>query len=339
MPLINLLQRCSKFGGDSLADAGSKASLLTDVNAAAKRIWDDYDLIGSIREETISCDISEGMQALPWYMSAVRGAKIHGTRVKIDLLDEHQYYQTNAFFQSPYTVRVKSEVPLFTPLATASKITISIPLAENSKFEVTVRGSGQAGASVSETMIFNPGELSKTTKTLFIPSSNGSLDATISAVTKNILTVNDVLISDMNSNILGFIPARSYTAAYLRLQIYDQMRFVIDPGYDIMFKLRFQYLLNDSDTFLNDLYDDAIYWRFVHDRTSLKNSDPEALAYAQAALTRSFEIVKSIAINNQASIESRLDFGRNRFLNLTRNPFNAIRGFGPYNDIFGYGYR
>lgn len=341
MPLINLLQDCSKVFGDNIADPAAKNVLLADVNTAAQRLWDDYDLVGSIREETVQTDVTEGLQVLPWYMNRVRMCKIHSTRQPITLVSQEGFYQTYAYFQSPFTIRVASPCTTTYNLDIATQITVKLLAAELKKTEVTIVGNTSAGLTVSETLVFNPGETSKTTTNQFSATGNNPVRDALKSVTRSTLTSSDTAVYDLSGRLISFIPARRYTAEFTIFQLFDQLRFIIDQGYDILFKLPYPYFTQDADSLVSDIYNEAIYYKFIANRyRRTREAEGMDLTRAHAADMKCAEIVNSVTTNIQGPVETKLDMGTNRWHNLIRPAYSNNRGFGPYNDAWGsYGAR
>jgi len=335
MPLINLLQDCAKVFGDQIASPTGKKILLADVNTAALRIWDDNDLVGSIREETICTNVEEGLQVLPWYMNRVRGAKIHSTRQKITLIALNGYYQTYGFFQSPFTMRVAAPCVTTYNLDTATQLTVTLQAAEEVKTSVTIVGTTSKGFTVSETLIFNPGELSKTTVNQYRATGNNPVRDALKSITRSTLTVSDTLITDLSGRVVSFIPGRRYTAEFTIFQLYDQLRFVIDLGYDVMYKMPFLYFVDDADSLLGDIYNEAIYYQFIANRYRRSNQ-ADAIVRAQDAENKVREIVQSVTSNQEGPIQTTIDFGTNQYNGLITSPNPIGRSFGPYRDEFSY---
>lgn len=239
------LQQISETIG-VLPDAQDKeAILLAWINRAASMIYDQFDLPGSVFEQFFCVDNEKHVVTFPWYVGAIRGVRWHQSSRLVYLQDTRPRYHAVPWTQPYLKWRQIQSTPLHTPLTNAGPLTFSITGAETEPFDIVVIGQTALAASVTETITFTPGELTKTSVNLFEPESPFG----ISAIKKSRPTNSDVIVTQAATNVeVARIANNQLYAANLRIQILDYnagVPFIVgEDCVEILFKMRFAPFVN-----------------------------------------------------------------------------------------------
>jgi len=298
-------------------NADNKAQLIRYLNTAGREIWSARDLPGSTFEQffqvplnTITADKPAIVYlTLPWYCEGIRGVRWSQVGQKIQLQDMRPRYQATPWYQPFLTWRVKETIPLSSPLTADGALTFTMSASQAQAVIVTIIGSTATASSAYEQVVMLPGALTVTTT---VPWTS------VKKITKNIPCTCDIAITDINGADVGIIPSRQEAAANLLIQIADDyapVAFVADGVIEVLYKMPYQELAFDGDTFLNKAYEDALIWRARANWAALQSNEV-LVAQAAAFAQKSDNLLSQLTANQEASVEMQMQFAPNRYYDV-----------------------
>ena len=293
----------------------ARNQLLRYLNTAGREIWNTKDIPGSTVEQffTVPTNDTTGvvLMTLPWYCDGLRACRWALTGDKITLNDTRPRYHSTPWKQPFLTWRIKQRVPLATSLSVVGPVTFTLALAQADAVNITVSGATSTSTSVSETVTILAGGLTATT------TSQWSADG-ITSITKNVITTVDVAITDAGGINVGIIPARQPKANNILVQISDEyapISYEPDGVIEVLYKLPYQELYFDGDTFGESYLEDALVWRARANYEALKLDD-NALNRASVLAAKANEILGQIIVNQESEAEMVVNFAPNRYHRL-----------------------
>lgn len=321
MPLIDILADLASDQGFRVDVNSQRERVVSLVNDAAKEIYDQNDLENCLWEQVFSVGATDQQVYLPWYVEDPKGFRYYDSKEAIDMVDMRPRYATSGWRDNFYTeFRVKKRnAALQRSLLNATKVTIALPDGEINpeQFTVTIVGKTAQSARAIETITFNVGDVgSKESVNLYIDD--------IELFRKNIKTTYDLTFLDGDSNIIAELPNHLLQTQYTLLQILDRnMQRSSSALIELLYKVKFIPFSDDYDSFVcgND-YDRAIYYKAVS-LYKAKFSDQENLALAVGYDDKAEQVLRRYATNKQGPIRQHIDFGPNRWKNLTRRSGNG----------------
>jgi hypothetical protein len=306
MALLDILKLVASDEGINIDDAGEKTSVITFVNKAAQEIYDQEDFPESLDEDTFDIDISSQIIALPWYAEHIRGWRFQDARIQGSVADKRNRYQDgigNEVWQTRW--RHKKHSALQRELTNESVLKVSVPIAETSTVTIDIIGTTSNSSNSKESLVFTPGDLTKT--------SVGNYKEPILTIRKDRATNYDFTVKDVNDNVVAVIPNHRNEAKYRIIQILDCDAFSFTSTMstvEILYKKRFNPLVNDSDEFLGgDKFDMAVFWRYKEHRS-------EDVEKAVAFATKVDEVLSKITSNEQMGTRRAIGFVRNPYFNM-----------------------
>lgn len=312
MSLRNILADVAADIGLPTGNATEKAWLIARVNDAAQELHQSRDLAGSIFEQLFQFDVENQQVALPAYVGSIRAVRSYATRDRIDYHDMRPRYQSQGWTEPYLAWREKGKSPLFRDIINASLAVLTIPYAETVAFDVSVTGSTEQSARISEVVTFAPGDVSKNTLNAWI---------TIESFTNADPHLYDVTMADVDGRILSRLGNSEPRALYTLVQVQDYVSASDATGQvaanvEVLYKRAFRPFVNDNDEFICPGYDKAIVWKTLEHLLSKK--DPARAAQAQS---KAMELVMSKGRDVESGVQKSIDFapsgglgplGRNR---------------------------
>jgi len=289
---------------DSLGVSADRARLVRFVNQAYHEYYHRTDLPGSLLEQVFEFDNGDQVATLPWYVGEVRALRRAVSRQPVTMHDMAPRYHTKAWRQQRWEFRLVGRRAIHTPLSVESQLTVTIPLAQTDTFSVTIKGQTPSAASITETLTFAPGELSKTTTAQFAKDD----PAGIEAITRNGAVTADIVIEDAAGVELALLPNSQEYAEHIHIQWNDSdtgQNSTTDNNIEILYKKRFTPLTLDTDVCVFTPIENAICWKarsyhysFSKDELAgqqavLASQKADEL-FAQATQTRDMETVAII---------------------------------------------
>lgn len=315
MPLLDILTDIAVTEGQTNSDA-EKAARIYQVNKAAREINKRVDVEECLREEVFDINVDSQQVALPAYVDRVRGMRYFDGRQAIDLDSMRNRYNFNFAGENELwylQFRRKETKALSREISNQSVITVSIPLANEEAFTVTLTGKTDKSERISETLTFSATDLEQTTTSNF---------ETVESVVKNKITKYNISLYDVEDNLLGEVLNSEYKSSYQIYQILDTENFTLPVSYsgiEIAFKYKYQPFQNDYDCFLGtDKYDDAIVWKYLENQSRDSDDAKDYRAKCDA-------VIRDIFNDDGAGQRTKINFKPNPFLNL---PY--LNAWGPF---------
>jgi hypothetical protein len=331
MPLKTILINCATEIGLQLTNVADKAFLIAKINEAAEDLYTSDDLVDCLREQVFSFEVDDQQITVPWYVYKIRGARWSRLKLPIRLDDYRPRYATQGYSEMLWrgmTWRIKNKQAIGKDISNAAPLTLSIALPETVAFTVNITGSTANSIRITEQVTFAPGDITKTCVNTFI-SNNGYFP--IESITKDILTNNDVIITDTNGEEISRIPNSELSASYTVIQItdFDQSTFINDgcSCIELLYKTKFTPFRNDFDEFpCGPIYDQCIFYKTLEIFHG-KNGEVEKAALAKLKCD---QLIGNLAQETELGENIRLDFGYNRFLRAQNRGVTNIKYYDRY---------
>lgn len=309
MPLKAIIDDLVADMGVSVNNDSERALLVTRINQCAKEVYDSTDLIGSLREQVFDMSFVDAPQqvSFPFYVGSIRGLRYYDSRLKIrahDMMPRYSYGKGQEVWSLQF--REIGKYPLARDIANESILNVSIPLEENSAFNVIISGATNNSYKSTEIVTLAPGEISKFTTANF--------KAPIDSIQKSVITSYNVTIKDIDDNILAVIPNTELFSSYTVVQILDNNPTANQMVIECLYKQRFINFSNDFDEFpCGPKYDKVIYWKYVEHEAG-RNKD---IPLASAAVTKANAIIKQINADAEGGLEKPMLVAPCQYFNLS----------------------
>lgn len=270
------------------------------ANTAAQELWNVWQFPTSLMEDYCFVDTHVSHDyTFPWYYGRIIGIRHSITGQRITRQGLAPRYAASPWRQPYYVWRNTAKTPLSRTPNTNAQITVNLLGEETDPVTISITGKTSTSFRITENLIFNPGEATtQTTQNQFIFNDGHG----ITALSKDIITVGDVqlTIPDLSggNTEISKIPNTQYDVWYLRWAVSDDktLETWVDGGFEILFKHTFVPLYNDTDTFADGTYDDAVVLRVQANRIGKEDDgQPMRLGIEQrlgallSALTKSDE--------------------------------------------------
>lgn len=315
MSLKTMIASMSEATGISNTNVDTRAQLVRYINTAGREIWNTEDIPGSTFEQHFTVPVNTTQAALyitlPWYCDEMRACRWSQSGQKIKLQDVRPRYQASPWRQPFLTWRVKQRLPLHTALALNSQLTFNVAVPQSETINITVSGPTTTTTNASETLTFVAGQLTATTTNQW--SQPGP-----SSVTKDRITTADITIASSDLVNVGIIPARQEKANNIIIQVSDEfapITFAPDGMIEVLYKLPYQELYFDGDTFGGGYLEDALVWRARANFEALK-LDEQAFMRASVLAQKASDIIKKLIENQESEVEMTVNFAPDRYSNM-----------------------
>jgi hypothetical protein len=285
--------------------------LVKKINFAAKELWDETDLIGSLQEQFF-VTTDENQVTFPYYVYQIRGLRSVNTNGPFELKDMSPRYYYGAGYDSNIEWRLLPKSPIERNISNSAPMTISVPVAETVRVRFTVRGRTTNSQKLSETVTLEVGE----TAVAFTQSFEDVL-----FFHKDVVTTNDCTMRDADLNTIAVIPNALLKSLYCVAQIRDPSfdnTISNNATFQLLFKQLFVPFVNDDDEYPVEDYDDAIVWKTLsHFYATKEGQEGLAAAYAGQVLgllrTRDADasrgIVKPVQVRANRFIKALNSYG------------------------------
>lgn len=311
--LSSILQYVKEITGiDPAAGTPQRTQALLYVNRAAREIYANTDLPGSLFEREFAISTETQMITLPWYVGEVRGARRPSWDHKIQLVTPQLRHHYKPWRQPSMQWRQMFKTPLIRHMTQAGKLVVTLSVPESSRtITVTIKGQTSTAMQHTETVTFSPGETTKTTTAQFIQAAPFG----ITNIVKSHRTSGDVTITQAaDGREIAVIANCMLTATNRLIQIHDGQRSVMyatNEHVEILFKWPFMELIDDTDQFLGtDAYDDAIVWKM---REHWHSTRPEE---ADIAITAAMKCAQQVA-----AVMNTMESAEEKFILEGENPY------------------
>jgi hypothetical protein len=328
MALKDILSNIAADGGIDLVNSDQLMFTTRKINDAAKELYEENDLVGSLREQVRDVDVPQGnMISLPYYVGKVRAVRYYSPQLNLKIRSMAPRY-TAKFWQSKdfLSWEIKGDRALSTDIVNASILTATFQKPVTSLVNVTFIGTTPTANQAIETLTFQPGDSTHSTINQFLD---------ISAITKDSMTASNVVITDVDNRPISGIANNQPKALFQIVQIVNMPNNLNGTGgtfqpastyVEVLWKLRFKEfatpatIAQATDEFICPNYDQAIYWKYKENRILL-SSDATVFSANQAKeyKAKCDQIVKNISQDTSSSMEMSMNFGENPVLDAFAN--------------------
>lgn len=324
--LRNILSELSEATSIPATSSTTRAQLLRYINRAYHEFYSTCDLPGSMFEQTFL--ITEDVQqiSLPWYVEQVRMIRRPLTRITHTIETLAPRYHS-ARWQQPYTsIRYTATRALHTPITLESQLSFTIALAQTIPFSVTVTGQTASAASITETLTFLPGELTKTTTNQFAKDD----PIGIQSISKSEILTCDLTVRDGASTLISTIPAMLPQARHIILMTNDYQNSTTntDNQIEVLYKRVFVPVYNDEDEFCTPLLESAILWKarsYAYSMAKDELSAQQAILAEQKANDLATQVLNNLADQTTVTM-SVAELPGTRAVHRNFNPYASRDG-------------
>lgn len=251
MPLSYILNQVGQKIGKNPVLVGDREVLLRFVNEAAPELYVQSDMAGSLREQIFRVNGDQTI-ALPAYVGQIRAVRELDSQISWHLNQLRPRYNQMNWPDMWRNWRLKGLEPLQVSIRNQSVMTVTVPSVETPPIIVTLTGSTTTSANISETL---------TMDTLMKSGMNDYVH--ITAITKNVVNVVDVSISDVDGRVLTVIPNNQLSAMYQIIDVslapwLNQTTGILDHYVEVLYKQALPVFQNDFDEFPAFGYDNVI---------------------------------------------------------------------------------
>ena len=310
----------SEAGFNSVNNTDDLVYLNSRINKIAKDLYDKQDLVGSMYELITFWDNDAKLVSMPTYVGEVRGARYYDSPIEITLRDIRPRYAINTYGIELMDFR---EVYLSTfaiQLDNYSTLTFSLPEGEVEEVDVsiTIIGKTPVASKVQEVLVIVAGESS-------VESENNWVGAP-EIIKKSAANSFDITITDVEDTELAIIPNNALASEYQIWQVRDDnlVGQVASNSIELLFKMKFEPLVNDGDEFLAAKYDDVILWKFLEEFWSKQENKESLVANAQVQWVSKMEAIHG---NKEKGKKTEMQFARNKFYSLFADYARGIRRY------------
>lgn len=297
-----------------IARTGSTATDLSYmnrlINDAAEELYRSDDLVGSTKEFICAIPATDTkIMALPYYIQEIRGIRWYDSGFQIVQNDKNTRYQNNGRGIHMLNWRDLDMSPLQLQILNASTLILSIPIGETETISISIVGSTPNSARIEEIVTIPVGELEVETVNDF---------DNVFSITKQKVNKYNISVSDAEGNVLAEIPNNELTSRYKLIQIRDDRVIgvtALNSGVEVLYKEKFNPMVNDNDQFLDGRYDDAIYWKFLEHWFSTQDGKEDDALMSRSKCS---EILMQIGQDNTAT--------KDKYIQAAPNPFYAMMG-------------
>lgn len=299
--LLDILRIIDSNSAGYTNDATKRSLVVSRVNEAAKRLYEQTDLVNSLDEAILNVSVETNLVSLPSYMDKVRMVRRAHSGQKVDLLDLPERYHTSGQTDSDvYNFKMCKPRALLRDIENAGRLTFSFPLDDTAT--ITVTGKNNNSSRVTETF----------TLTTDYETTNVFTD--VFSIVKSAPSIFDISVDDINDNEIAVIANDSLSSNYQVLQVFEPFAHLTQNEFyavEILYKLKFVPLVNDTDSFLcGDMYDQAIAWEYLLNESTIRK-DVEGVKAANVMVNR---ILNNIAIDNEKGLKKTFDKPANKYL-------------------------
>lgn len=313
MGLFYILQQVGFKMGLNPSDMNQRAVMLRFVNEAAIELYQQSDMAGCLEEQCFKINPNQTI-ALPDYVGQLRAMREQYSQIAITLSQMRPRYNQFNWVDGWRNWRIKGLHTLQTSVLNQSIVTMTVKAIENPPVVVSISGSSDGSANISETI---------TMDSLTKNSINSYND--FESFTKDRVNNYDVVMTDIDGNQLSYVASNKLKAQFQIVDISTSPWFPtnVNPllGWiEVLYKRALPWFQNDTDEFPAIGYDNIIVNKVLQLWSEEQGNIPAALAYMQKATqslaqihedaNRGTDDVVSMCDNPQDSLNPRIGFGR-----------------------------
>lgn len=277
MALKFILSQCSAKMGKNINDPMQKAILLRFINEAARELYKQTDITGSVLEQVFKINGDQTV-SLPADVGTIRAAREVDSQLPWHINRMRPRYNQFNWTDVWQNYRLKNKQPLQCTITNQSVGVITVKAIETPNIVVSLSGPTADAANITEVLVMDA--TSKQTVNQF-------LDYTV--VRKDRVNNYDVTLSDVDGKVLTVIPNNVLAASYQILDVslapwLSHSTSAQDNYIELLYKKVLPEFVNDNDEFpANDNYDDVIVNKVMQLWAEEQGKADVAIAYDQKA--------------------------------------------------------
>ncbi len=342
MALKNILNLIASNGGVTLSDSEQLAYTTDQINQSANELYDQNNLVGSLREQVYNVNIPQGnLVSLEPYVGNVMAVRYFWPQLNLRVRSSAPHYTARFWQVKDFLAwQMKDNRPIHTDISNDGILTFTFKQALTVALNISIIGASGFASQIIESIACPVG-------TLTVSSVNTYSE--LSALTKDAPCNADCIVTDIDGNEIATIANHQYKSLYQICQIIDlpnnnlgtSQGFIPGCTYvEMLWKLRWKPMVNPQDEFLCPGYDEAIFWKYM-ERKALLDSTQSIFTANQADKfkAKADKIIKDVGQNASQSYEMSLNFGENPTLEAFAYIQHNRTGAGYWNnsDSNGYG--
>lgn len=252
MSIRYILQQVGNKIGLEPAKTSQRATMLRFVNEAARELYDQSDMNGSLMEALFKINGDQTI-SFPTFVGELRALRPWDTEVAQHINQMRPRYNVINWPDKWRNFRIKNKHPLHTTVRNESLLVLTVHAVENPPIEIVVAGSTEHAGRISETVVMDSTEKS---------TVNAYID--IFLLEKDRQNNYNVTVSDVDGLELAVINNDRLNTEYLHVDVSTYPYLNNDGGsrqahwMEVLYKKSLPYLSEDSDEFIAIGYDDVI---------------------------------------------------------------------------------
>jgi len=321
MSLKYILEDIAADLGNKLTVTSERDKLIVRVNTAAKKLYDENELEGCLREELFHVNVESNQITLPPRVGQVRGYRYAESGIKGDIVTQQARYHNGDWGRETWSLKFREleKRSLYREIENETRLKIYVKETPTEAFKIIFNGKNSLSDKVQDIITFTAGSGAPT----FYYTVHSYTDVT--SVIKEGWSAQNVYIEDADEILLSVIPNYETSLEHVVLQVSDTETAPEDwDGIEILYKMRYIPMLLDYDDFIcGATYDDAIVYKY-HELFNLKRSKDVEQAQAMKGLVK--ETLDAVGRNSKLGKRIPINWGAPGVYKV----FSSIRGAEPY---------
>jgi hypothetical protein len=341
MALSHILDLIASNGGLDIANPQQLSYLTAQINQDAKELYDQNDLVGSLREQVYNVNVPQGnLISLEPYVGTVRAVRYFFPALNLRIKSSAPHYVARFWQVKDFLAwQIKGDRATYRDITNEGILTFTFKAPLTTALNISIIGASGFASQIIESIACPVG-------TTVVSSVNTYSE--ISSLAKDAPCNADCSVTDIDGNELSVIANHQYKSLYQWCQIIDlpnnqngtSQVYVPACNYvEVLWKLRWKPMVNPQDEFICPNYDEAIFWKFMEHKALLDSTQSIFTAnQAQKFKDKADKIIKDVAQNSSQSMEMSLNFGENPTLEAFAYITHNRTGHGYWSDVNYQGY-
>jgi len=303
-----MIVELAEFTGKATNTTAGRDQIVRYLNNSASEIYATFDLPGSVIDGVFAPELVENevQLTLPWQCDQIRGIRWKDWGQSIGVQGVQRRFQKTPWVQPTMVWRIRGRIPLAKQLSLEGPIAFEVGTAQTVPITFTVKGPTTEASTVTETVTLTPGLTGVITANQW--SKQGPVE-----ISKSGITTHDVIISDTAQIEVGTIGNKQTAARNILIQLGDYNRLIADNVVEVLYKLPYNILYYDTDTFLDSpILEQAVVWRAKANWETL-SKDETALGKAAAYASKSNALITTTTQNQESEQEMIITGGFNPY--------------------------
>lgn len=314
MALKDILTYLASNGGVTLTDPQQLEYTIAQVNHGAKELYEQNDMVGSLREEVYHIDPASGnLVSLEPYVGIVRAVRYFYPQYNLKVRSMAPRYVAKFWQLKDFlSWEMKGDRALKRDISNTGVLTFNFRQPVTSQLCVTIIGKSPYASQIVETLVCPVGTT--------VISSVNQFDE-VSALAKDQTNECDCDVTDIDGNIVATLSNNQKKALYQIVQVINLPNNIggnqnsfkpMSKHVECLWKLRWKPMVNPQDEFICPRYDEAIFWKYMENKALLDTTQSMFSAnQAQKYQDKCNKILKDVAQDTSQSMEMSMNFGEN----------------------------